>query len=552
VSRATVYRSNSQTVALEAGQTVAVKVVPAVDKETVSKLKREITWLAECSSPFITSFFVAHKKENDLWIVMEFCNAGSLARLLKQQGKGLAEPLMSAILYQVVGAVEYLHKSLLLHRDVKADNILLTTTGAAKLADLGVAHKLQNKDDTCATATGTPYWMAPELIVGQNYSFPVDVWSLGVTAIEMADTRPPLFEYLPQQALFLIGRPDHKPTVASPSLFSAEFLDFIARCCAHDPSQRSTAMQLSGHAFLADGPRKQREHLAVFLTECVSLASTHDSSENTSRSSWSIDHLGVDHRVNEHEMHCELFAQCEDCFYVPEKEPWLDDVRSAFDRDPQEIMSPRAVTEPLDAVGTLRRPASPVNIKTVEVLFNLMLRPSSGVPLGSRYHRFRRFKDAFLGAEAVSWIMKQVSVSRAEAIVVAQEFLRRQFILNVVDQSTLFHENAIYTFSAQHHVRQPEPIDLKVVAETVVPSLKRIRARRFDNVGFLGRTYTECFLGTDVIDLIMNEVRLNDRNDAEGVARMLLSGGHIQPVLPSTTRPEFDEAGLYKRRNLDG
>jgi hypothetical protein len=96
-------------------------------------------------------------------------------------------------------------------------------------------------------------------------------------------------------------------------------------------------------------------------------------------------------------------------------------------------------------------------------------------------------------------------------------------------------------------VRQQEPVDLKVVVETVVPSLKRIRARTFDNVGFLGRSYTECFLGTDVIDLIMNEVRLNDRNDAESVARMLLAGGHIQPVLPSTLRPEFDEAGLYKR-----
>ncbi len=493
------------------------------------------------NGPFF--FSPNNEQENDLWIVIEFCNAGSLARLLKQNQKGLAEPLMSAVLYQVVGAVEYLHKSLLVHRDVKADNILLTSSGCAKLADLGVAHKMLHKDDTCAAATGTPYWMAPEVISGQNYSFPVDIWSLGVTAIEMADTRPPLFEYLPQQALFLISKPDHRPSVAAPQLFSVEFLDFIGKCCAFDPKQRLTAVQLSSHVFLADGAKYQREQLAGFLTERLNLGTPHDSSENTSRSSWTTDHLGVEHRVNEHEIHCELFAQCEDCFYVPEKEPWQDDVRIAFDREPLQMNSPRGQ----DAAEAARRPASPVNIKTVEVLFNLMLHPHTGVPVGSRYHRFRRFKDAFLGSEAVSWIMKQVSTSRADAIVVAQEFLRRQFILNVVDQSTLFHENAIYAFSGHAHDRNQEPLDLAMIAQLVVNSLKRIRARTFDSVGFLGRSYSNCFLGTDVIDLIMNEVRVNDRSDAETVARLLLSGGHIQPVLPSTTRPEFDEAALYKR-----
>lgn len=166
-------RANSTSVAIEAGQTVAIKIVPAVDPETVDRLMREISMLSACSSPYIVSFYVAHKKESDLWICMEYCNAGSVARLLKTQGVGLSEALLSAVLQQVVGAVVYLHQSLLLHRDIKgisffpflffshafchsADNILLMSTGAAKLADLGVAHKLASPLDTCSTTTGTP------------------------------------------------------------------------------------------------------------------------------------------------------------------------------------------------------------------------------------------------------------------------------------------------------------------------------------------------------------------------------------------------------------
>ena len=183
---------------------------------------------------------------------------------------------------------------------------------------------------------------------------------------------------------------------------------------------------------------------------------------------------------------------------------------------------------------------------TVESLFSLMRSKEDGLPLGSHYYRFRRFKDAFLGSEAVTWIMKQCKTNRSDAVVVAQELLRRGFIQNLIDQSTMFHDskNSIYSYT-QKTVRV-EPQNLTLTALNLVPSLSRLRARKFENVGFLGRTYTDCFLGTDVIDLIMNEVRVDDRRDAISIAQTLLGNENVVPVLPHETRVEFDEFSLYK------
>ena len=550
ISRTAVLKATQETIALEAGQTVALKIVPAVDKDTVFKLMQEISWLAKCSSPYITSFYTAHMKENDLWICMEYCNVGSLAKVLQYENAGLREPVIAAILYQIVCALEYLHKSLLLHRDIKCDNVLLNSSGAAKLADLGVAHQLQGSWDTCSVATGTPYWMAPELIAGKEYCFPVDVWSLGVTVIEMADTKPPLFEYLPQQALFLISKEDHRPLISNAAAYSPLLHDFVAKCCAHKPSDRLSAVQLGAHKFLS-GMENRNGALEEFVAELdmgKNLKSM-GSSENNSQSSslWLTTDYGnaggADLRTNDYETHCELFPLCEGCFYVPEDEPWCEDFTLDYNFD-KSVLTQSSISEAEEPIPV--PPAGKSIPNTVESLFQLMRHPTRGVPLGSRYHRFRRFKDVFLGADAVLWIQNQCLTDHNAAVVVAQELLRRQFIINVVDQSTLFRDsrNALYVFS-QPLTRPGAPPDIAATAHIMVPSLLRLRARTFDNVGFLGRTYRDCFLGTDVIDLIMNEVRVDDRQNATDVARYLLSNGYFAPVLPCK-RIEFEANNLYK------
>lgn len=588
---------------------------------------------------------------------MEYCNVGSLARVLQTLGTGLPEPLIAAVLYNVVQALAYLHEHLILHRDVKADNILLTSTGEAKVADLGVAYLLSSPNDTCCGVCGTPYWMAPELVMGSDYGSPVDIWSLGITCIEMADTRPPLFEYLPLQALFLISKPDHEPSVANPALWSPFFLDFISRCACFTPSQRYTAQQLLQHPFLNEAASRIPQ-LASFASEHVGTRTrrgtdTSHSPDSVSRhSSWSVEPIGPDGGL-----HCEVFPQCEGCFFVPEKEPWSEEflapaasstVPTLTIGDASEISE--SVTESVSSSMSrprsgnwsrgmmLRLAQSPLASAgvplTVQSLVRMMRNPETGLAVGSRYHRFRRFKDAFAGSDCVSWIMKQCAgTTRPEAVVVAQELLRRHFILNAVDQSTLFRDskNAIYIFapnpptsSSRHSsnilpmaavsvqsaassssgsslssnatsssspmtssvtlsatssslpssisssslvsasasgsnvlassvsssaVSSSPSLDVAAALVSLVPALSRIRTRTFENVGFLGRTYQNCFLGADVMDLILNEIReVRDRAEGAVIASALLSQGHIESVLPCK-HVHFDEASLFVRAN---
>ncbi len=159
---------------------------------------------------------------------------------------------------------------------------MLTSTGDAKFADLGVAHQLQAVWDTCkgaasssqcsttltvhAVVAGTPYWMAPELISGEDYGTQVDIWSLGITIIELADKRPPLFEFLPLQALFLISKPEHVPTFADPTAFSSLLLDFLDKCVMRDANKRHSAAQLAVHPLLL---HVGQEPLVKYATDCL-------------------------------------------------------------------------------------------------------------------------------------------------------------------------------------------------------------------------------------------------------------------------------------------
>jgi len=191
---------------------------------------------------------------------MEFCDAGSVAALMSKLGAPLKEDAISIICYQTVLALEHLRSLKLIHRDIKADNILLTSSGDAKLADLGVAAQLNHTQEQRHTATGTPYWMAPELILEQDYDARVDIWSLGITALEMAERKPPYFDYLPMRALFIIATGDKPaPTLVKSELYSSEFNDFIARCLSKDPEKRATATMLFEHPFIQKGKNMSKD-----------------------------------------------------------------------------------------------------------------------------------------------------------------------------------------------------------------------------------------------------------------------------------------------------
>lgn len=223
---------------------VAIKMAPASD---LANLKTEIAIQKLSAHPSIVSYKETYLQKDQLWIVMEYMHGGPLTEVLGPT-IDFPEPCIAYVCKCMLMGLAFLHRQHRLHRDIKSDNVLADFNGTVKIADFGFAVGLTEEQDKRRSVVGTPYWMAPELIRGLEYDAKVDVWSLGITAIEMAEGEPPHLHEPPLRALLLIT------TQGSPQLksekWSAKFKHFL-KCSLHlDPAKRASSEQLLLHPFI--------------------------------------------------------------------------------------------------------------------------------------------------------------------------------------------------------------------------------------------------------------------------------------------------------------
>lgn len=251
-----------------AGRQVAIKVVPVA--QDTGEVAREIEMLKECQSDNIVRYYGSFQRGPELWIVMEYCAGSSLCDIMEATRRCLTEQQIGAVMAGTIEGLLYLHRLNKIHRDVKAGNLLLSETGAIKLADFGVSAQLGSTISRRGTVIGTPFWMAPEVISGgpeAGYDAKADVWSLGITAIELAVGCPPHADMHPMRAIFLI------PTLPPPTLENADgswserITGFVARCLVKDVEQRPFTSELLSHPLVAEGRASQQAGVLLALMD---------------------------------------------------------------------------------------------------------------------------------------------------------------------------------------------------------------------------------------------------------------------------------------------
>jgi Protein kinase domain/P21-Rho-binding domain len=232
------------------GGKVAVKKMP-LSGQNAKLLVTEIAIMKNSVHDNVVEYFDSFMQGDTLWVVMEFMGGGCLTEILEQWENGVKmdEGMIAYVCYATTAGLQYIHERNRFHRDIKSDNMLIGEDGVIKLADFGYAAQLSESKQKRNTIVGTPYWMAPELIRGQNYDAKVDVWSTGIMLYECCEGEPPYMEFPPLRALFLITTKGIPP-LKDAGQWSSELQDYVAKCLEKEPEDRSDCAALLSHPFM--------------------------------------------------------------------------------------------------------------------------------------------------------------------------------------------------------------------------------------------------------------------------------------------------------------
>jgi len=238
---------------------VAIKIINQGNQQILTEIEKEINVLKQCRHPNIVAYYGTKIQNDQIWIIMDYCGVGSVKDIIKISQDTLTEKQAQYVLKGTIKGLLCLHTNNILHLDIKSANILMTDDADVKLADFGVSTQLSHPYLTATQYVGSPLFMAPEVVMKDKYNNRADIWSLGITAIEMVEGDPPNTDIDCIEKLPLLAERD-PPTLKKKKMWSNPFPEFLAALLVKDQNARPSALELQAHPFLLATVGKEVMH----------------------------------------------------------------------------------------------------------------------------------------------------------------------------------------------------------------------------------------------------------------------------------------------------